>query len=138
MTRFTDAELGDMRDTVAAHFPDVGVITRGAAVGAFDATTGLHAAPATTTVYSGPLRVRRAGGSRAAVQGDTQITVAPYILSAPWDAGPFLMGPGGDVLTVTTSADPHITARSFRLVNAAAGSNQLDQRIEVEEIDSHG
>lgn len=134
------AELAALQATAADHLPDTGTITRGTGQNtALDTGTGRYDPAATTIIYDGPMRVRRLTAAAAtAVRGDGAVTIARYVLTVPHDAGPFDVGTGGDVVTVTTGSDPHITGRSFRLRHPAAGSHQIDQRVELEEIDTHG
>jgi hypothetical protein len=111
--------------------PDAVTVTR-VTRGALNTATGQHATTS-ATVYSGPARLRRATSSDATV-GDRELQRNRPTLVLPFgetDADALLPG---DVVTVTTSADPALVGRTFTVSSADLGSTATARRYVVEEV----
>ena len=129
----TDAELDSMRATADEALPDECTITRASATAAtFDPVTGTYTSGTPTTVYAGPCRLRPVGRSgRTEDQGDVLVAVERWTLTLPATVAALVVG---DIVAITTSSDPHITARTFRVTTIGPGSWLIARRVTVEEV----
>ena len=64
------------------------------------------------TVYTGPLRLQRAGGGGFVTAGAETLPVGVYVAAVPWDVTGITVG---DVVTVTASDDPAADGRRFTI-----------------------
>ena len=128
----TDTELAQLRADAEAEMPDTCAFTRAATdTPTLNTGTGALTIPDPTVVYTGACRIRALGPGSVADHGDGLVTVSRYAVTVPYDAGPLAVG---DVAVFAATTDPQIGTRAFRIVDRAAGSNQIDQRVTVEEV----
>jgi len=129
----TDAELAGMRATSAGALPDTCSIERAAAdPPTFNHTTGSYDLAAPTVVYDGPCRLRAPTAAQLEVIfGDSDTTRQRFVLTLPADVPDIQLG---DVAFVTSSSDPHIGRRAFRVSAVPSGSWLIDRRVGVEVI----
>ena len=67
------------------------------------------------TVYTGPLRLQRAGSGAGFVPaGAETLPVATYVGAVPWDVTGII---AGDVVTITASDDPAADGRRFTITD---------------------
>lgn len=138
MTDFAAEELEALRYTSGLAMPDTCTVKRLDYPGTadLDAETLLYTPSTPTTVYTGKCRIRPASTrSDAQRRDDTPVTADQYMLTVPYNEGPFAVG---DIAQVTVSDDPHITTRSWRVTSVPAGSWQIDQRLVIEEVIDRG
>lgn len=100
--------------------------------GALNTTTGLHASTS-TTVYTGPARIRRATSSDATV-GEREVQRSRPILSLPVGATGAADLRKGDVVTVTSSLNPDLASRTFTVGGLEVGTTATVHRYVVEEV----
>lgn len=128
----SDCELDSMRATAATAMPDTATITRSAASGTLNESTGVWTPAATTTIYTGRCRVRPVtSADQDVVFGDTQITKQRYLGSFPHTVSPQI----DDVVTVTSSSDPTIDTRSFKVVVVSSSSWLIDRKVGLEVVE---
>ena len=66
------------------------------------------------TVYTGPLRLQRAGGGGFVQAGAETLPVGVYVAAVPWDVTGITVG---DVVTITASDDPAADGRRFTITD---------------------
>ena len=122
-----------MRDTSDTAMTDTGTITRPGA-DTFDASTGLITAGASTTIYTGSMRVRPAAASGAGETqfGEEQVTLSRYVVTVPYDTTSVRID---DVVTVTDSDDADLIARTLRVAAIPLGTFMLDKRFACEVVE---
>jgi hypothetical protein len=95
----------------------------------WDAASGTYT-QATTTVYSGPCRVRvLTPGDRTDQAGEEQVTTWRYLVSIPVTGSVEL----DDEVTVNTSADSTLVGRVLRVRQVTRGSQITARRMVCEE-----
>lgn len=129
----TADEIAGMRFTSEQALPDECTITRPASGGTLNEHTGVWTPNAPTTIYAGRCRLRAPSTEEfEKVFGETQVTETRYIATFPADLPAVEVG---DMLTITSSADPHITSElRFRITRAPFGSWLVDRRLGVEVV----
>lgn len=120
------AALELMRETILLHRlgePD------------FDWSTGTEGTAASTTLYSGPARVKtdRPEG-REVEAGQQMVTLRRYTLSLPWSTPPPSLRPRpGDMVEVTASPDARLAGLRLWVTDAGYGSTATAWRITAED-----
>jgi hypothetical protein len=128
----TDLELTGMRDTSDTALADTGTITRPGA-DTFDAGTGLITAGASTTIYTGSMRVRPTSLIGSEPQfGEEQVTLSRYVVTVPYDTTSVRID---DVVTVTESDDADLVERTLRVTVIPLGTFMLDKRFTCEVVE---
>lgn len=131
----TQDEIAGMRTTSTSAQPDTCTVTRSTGEFVLDDVTGDSDPTETTTIYTGPCRVRPRDSQEEDVQvGDLHETLGPYIGTLPATDADATAGDPNDVrvddyLTVTASTDPTMAGRSFQIVHVGLSSYQIDRRI---------
>jgi hypothetical protein len=113
---------------------DVGTINRpGTGPGSIDPVTGDWTPPTSTSVYSGPCRVRRPDAlSEQFVFGDISTTVSRFTVDLPHDCPLVAVG---DVFTLTTTVDPEIAGVAMRVVSIVAKSVLMYRQLGLEIVE---
>jgi hypothetical protein len=98
----------------------------------FSPATGTYATT-TTVIFAGPCNLTPFASSSALSEqlGGQAVDTRTYRMTLPWDAPQILEE---DTAAVTVSADPLLTARSFRVVHIEGETFQAARRLIVEEI----
>lgn len=99
----------------------------------FNPDTELLEPGADTLVHEGPCRLR----APSAVElrrlfGEEQVTTSRYIAALPHDVTGIEIG---DVMTLTSSADPLALARTYRVVIVPAGTDLVLRAVGVEVVE---
>ena len=129
----TDLELDSMRATSTSALPDTGTVTRSAEGGTLNPTTGIWTPAASTTIYTGAMRVRPPTANEMSVLfGDEQVTRQRFVATLPHDAAQVLPG---DRLTLSTSSDDQVGVRQFEVKMSSGGSFHVDRRLALEVIE---
>lgn len=125
------AELDGMRATSTSAMPDECEITREGGDPTLDTATGDLDFPVPVAIYQGACRVRPGGtAEQDAVVGDLHETLGDYVATVPHDAGAI---EADDFLTVTSSSDPQMIGRAFRILHVGWSSWQIDRRLALED-----
>lgn len=129
----TADELTAMRETSDSALPDTGTITR-AGVGTFSTATGLLTAGASTTIYSGAMRVRPSSATSTTDVsfGEQQVTLSQFVLTVPYDTDDVQPD---DIVTVTASDDADLLARTLRVTAVPLGSFMVSKRFPLEVVE---
>jgi hypothetical protein len=107
--------------TLAGTRTATGSVTRGTpGPGVFNPATGTTTAPATTTIYTGPVRVQQllTRNNMGSEFGDQQITMAQARIGLPLTVQPAV----DDLITITTSPDPQQAGLTYRVLQVAQSS----------------
>lgn len=100
---------------------------------ALNQTTGVLTPPAgdTATVYAGPCLVYyRQTAPQVVTEGSAASTVQDYVAAIPLaEAGPEV----GNNFVVTTTSDPRLVNRAFRIVEVMVGSYAVTRDLKLEE-----
>ena len=128
-----DAELAGMRTTSASALPDTGTVTRPVSGGTLDPNLGTWVPDAATAIYDGTMRVRPPTANESTILfGDESATRQRFVATLPHDAAVVSID---DRLTVTSSSDPQMDDRQFRVVSVSAGSFHIDRRLGLEVVE---
>lgn len=128
----TDAELAGMRDTSQAALPDNVRIERPAPPGDgdLDPDTGVWTQADPDLIWQGKGRVRPPTAEDIEVLfGDEQVTKLRFIGTFPFNIPVVEVE---DVVIVTSSSDPHVTGRTFKVTSVSGGSWLIDRRVALE------
>lgn len=135
------AELAATQGQTAAEglMTDTCTITRPSGTPVLDPDTGDYTGGGTTTVYSGPCRVKprvsRGPGDQVEA-GERPVQVWPYVISLPIDVTGVEVD---DLVTVTTSAlDAALVGRQLVVKNIEAGSQITARRLGCVEQETPG
>jgi hypothetical protein len=97
-------------------------------------TTSVLTPGASTTLYSGPCRVKPQRVPRSEEAGERLEVVARYELALPFDAVPASELRVGDTVTITASGDPRLTGQRMAVMAIDFGSTATAWRITIEDI----
>lgn len=101
----------EFRDQARSLMIDTASVTRSGSEPVFDPDTGDLTPAASTTVYSGPCRLRQpTSGESEILFGDEQLTRTRFIACLPHDAAGLQVD---DVITITASGDPDVLTRRY-------------------------
>ncbi len=100
--------------------------------GALNTTTGQHATTS-TTVYTGPARIRRATSSDATA-GERELQRSRPTLALPVGETGAADLRHGDVVTVSASLNPDLVGRTFTVSSLEVGTTATAHRYVVEEV----
>jgi hypothetical protein len=97
----------------------------------FDPDSGTYPDPGDgAEVYSGRCRVAPAGGDRVVDAGDGPRSLRTFNVTIPWDATGVEIN---HLVTIGTSADPHLEGRIMRVVDVQGGSDNPHRRLVCED-----
>jgi hypothetical protein len=82
------------------------------------------------TFYTGPCRVRPAGGPRVVNVGEDVFSLRMFDVWLPWDTTGVELD---HLLTVTTSDDPYLVGRVLRVVDVQGGSDSAHRKLLCED-----
>lgn len=117
------------RRAAARLMTDAGTLTRRTGTRTWDPESGTYTQD-TTTVYSGPCRVRVLTTTDRTVQaGEEQVSLWRYLVSVPFNVEPELH----DDFVLTASADPTLVGRLTRVVQVTRGTHVTARRMVCEE-----
>lgn len=129
----TDIETTGMRVVSESAMPDTVAVSRPVEGGTLDPATGVWTPATPTAIYSGKGRVRVMQPTPIEViHGDTEVAQQRYVLTIPYSAA---LPKVDDRVEVTTSSDPEIDQRHFRVSSVGAGSYAIDRRCTLEVIE---
>jgi|SRR5690242_4482931 len=112
---------------------DACTITR-AASPTLDRTTSVLTPGASTTLYSGPCRVKPQRVPRNEEAGERLEVLARYELALPFSAVPASELRVGDAVTITASGDPRLVGQVMAVMAIDFGSTATAWRITIENI----
>lgn len=128
----TAGELAQLRADQEAELPDTCKITRAAAPGVFNETTGAYAGGAPTTIYEGACRVTPLPvQDRAVLFGERAVDLMTYRGTFPHDAPEFEKD---DVVEVTVSADDQLVGRHLEVHGYEVTTLQTARRVLLQEV----
>lgn len=123
-------EFAALRTTVARFLVDSCTIASPADP-EFDDDLGYETVGVGAAVYSGVCRIRPTGGQeRVHLAGEALVTLRTFDLTLPWDTTGVKVGQRA---TITSSEDPHMIDRVFRVVDVQGGSDGAYRRLIVED-----
>ena len=108
----TPAQLDAARTAQNALMRSTGIVTRPGNGWVY--VDGVEQREPDETVYTGPLRLQRAGGAGFVSAGAESLPVAACVAAVPWDVIGIAVG---DVVTITDSDDPAAVGRRFTITD---------------------
>lgn len=131
MSIFPAEQLASMRATVDSTLTDACTIA-GQSEPAFDPDTGTYTDTPGDSVYSGPCRLGPTEGSDRVVEvGGEPVSLRTYKLRLPWGTEDIAVD---QIVTFTTSNDPHLVGRRFRVIDVRGLTDVLSRSTTVEEF----
>lgn len=127
--------MQDGRQLAATMLIDEGTITRpGTGPGTIDPGTGDWTPPTSTSVYSGPCRVRRPSTAQEQelVFGDVNTTVSRYTVDLPHDAPLVAVD---DVFMLIATNDPEVLNVAMRVVTVVGKSVLMYRQLGLEAVE---